>query len=99
MHFHVGKSAHSACDSKSISKVTQTRFSRAATLVTTNLPFDEWTGAFGTECLTGALLDQLTHQVDILGMNGKSYHLVQSQTRKATTWPTIHEFALTGRRG
>jgi hypothetical protein len=29
-------------------------------MITSNLPFDEWTETFGTERLTGALLDRLT---------------------------------------
>ena len=48
-------------------------------LVTTNLPFDEWTEVFGSERLTGALLDRLTHHVDILEMNGDSYRLKRSR--------------------
>ncbi len=51
------------------------------TLVTTNLPFDEWTEVFGSERLTGALLDRLTHHVHILEMNGESYRLEQSEKR------------------
>ena len=39
--------------------------------MTTNLPFDEWTEIFGSERLTGALLDRLTHHVHILEMNGE----------------------------
>ena len=39
---------------------------------------------FGTERLTGALLDRLTHHVNILEMNGESYRLAQSQARKAS---------------
>ena len=35
------------------------RYERGATLITSNLPFDEWTETFGTERLTGALLDRL----------------------------------------
>ena len=46
---------------------------KVSSLVTTNLPFDEWTDVFGSERLTGALLDRLTHQVHILKMNGDSY--------------------------
>ncbi len=34
--------------------------------MTTNLPFDEWIEVFGSERLTGALLDRLTHHVHIL---------------------------------
>ena len=46
-----------------------------------NLPFDEWTSVFGSERLTGALLDRLTHHVHILEMNGDSYRLNQSKRR------------------
>ena len=42
-------------------EVFSQRYERGATLVTANLPFDEWTGIFGSERLTGALLDRLTH--------------------------------------
>ena len=52
-------------------------------IITSNLPFDEWTETFGTERLTGALLDRLTHHVNILEMNGDSYRLGQSRARKA----------------
>ena len=47
-----------------------------------NLPFDEWTETFGSERLTGALLDRLTHHVNILEMNGESYRLGQSKARQ-----------------
>ena len=50
-----------------------------AILVTTNLPFDEWTEVFGSERLTGALLDRLTHHVHILEMNGDSYRLKRNR--------------------
>ena len=42
------------------------RYERGSTLITSNLPFEEWTETFGTERLTGALLDRLTHHVNIL---------------------------------
>src|SRR4029077_1417306 len=42
-------------------EVFSRRYERASTLVTSNLPFNEWTEAFGSERLTGALLDRLTH--------------------------------------
>jgi DNA replication protein DnaC len=37
--------------------------------VTTNIPFDEWAEVFGSERLTDALLDRLTHHAHILEMN------------------------------
>jgi DNA replication protein DnaC len=58
------------------------RYERGATLITSNLPFDEWTETFGSERLTGALLDRLTHHVNIVEMNGDSYRLGQSKARQ-----------------
>jgi DNA replication protein DnaC len=60
------------------------RYERGSTLITSNLPFDEWTETFGSERLTGALLDRLTHHVTILQMNGESYRLGKSKARQAT---------------
>ena len=37
---------------------------------------------FGSERLTGALLDRLTHHVHILEMNGESYRLKASRRRQ-----------------
>ncbi len=62
-------------------EVFSQRYERGSTLVTTNLPFDEWTDVFGSERLTGALLDRLTHHVHILEMNGDSYRLKHSRQR------------------
>ena len=54
------------------------RYGRGSIIVSSNLPFDDWTGVFGSERLTGALLDRLTHHVHTLEMNGDSYRLKQS---------------------
>ncbi len=48
-------------------------YERGSIIITSNLPFDEWTEIFGSERLTGALLDRLTHHVHILEMNGDSF--------------------------
>ena len=60
-------------------EVFSQRYERGSILVTTNLPFDEWTEVFGSERLTGALLDRLTHHVHILEMTGESYRLRRSR--------------------
>ena len=59
------------------------RYERGSTMVTSNLPFQEWTEVLGSERLTGALLDRLTHHAHILKMNGDSYRLKQSRRRCA----------------
>jgi len=65
-------------------EVFSQRYERGSTLVTSNLPFDEWTSVFASERLTGALLDRLTHHVHILEMNGESYRLKHSKQRQHT---------------
>ena len=64
-------------------EVISQRYERGSIIITSNLPFDEWTEVFGSERLTGAILDRLTHHVHILEMNGESFRLRQS--RKANT--------------
>jgi DNA replication protein DnaC len=66
-------------------EVFSRRYEHGATLVTSNLPFDEWTSVLGSERLTGALLDRLTHHVHILEMNGESYRLATSKKRQKQT--------------
>ena len=58
------------------------RYENGATIVTSNLPFQEWTSVFASERLTGALLDRITHHVHILEMNAGSYRLKQSRSRR-----------------
>ena len=68
-----------AVGSELLFEVFSQRYERGSTLVTSNLPFDEWTSVFGSERLTGALLDRLTHHVHILEMNGESFRLAASK--------------------
>ena len=68
-------------------EVFSQRYEQGSILVTTNLPFDEWTEVFGSERLTGALLDRLTHHVHILEMNGESYRLKRSRETASSQAP------------
>ncbi|MDO5759320.1 MAG: ATP-binding protein, partial [Rhodobacterales bacterium] len=72
----------SKIDAELLFEVISQRYERGSTMITSNLPFDEWTETFGTARLTGALLDRLIHHVNILEMNGDSYRLGQSRARK-----------------
>jgi DNA replication protein DnaC len=74
-------------------EILSQRYERASTLITSNLPFDEWTSVFGSERLTGALLDRLTHHVNILEMNGDSYRLTASAKRQKQGKGTAQEEA------
>jgi DNA replication protein DnaC len=64
-------------------EVFSQRYERGSTLLTSNLPFNEWTEILGSERMTGALLDRLTHHVHILEMNGDSYRMKQSKRARA----------------
>ncbi|PJK28021.1 AAA family ATPase [Minwuia thermotolerans] len=68
-------------------EVFSQRYERGSTIVTSNLPFEDWTSVLGSERLTGALLDRLTHHVHILTMNGDSYRLKQSSGRRRSSNP------------
>ncbi len=57
-------------------------YENGATIVTSNLPFQQWASVFASERLTGALLDRITHDVHILEMSGEGYQLGQSRFRR-----------------
>ncbi len=58
------------------------RYERGATLITSNLPFDEWTETFGSERLTRALLDRLTNHVNILESRSSRRHRFEPDGRR-----------------
>lgn len=64
-------------------EVVSRAYERVSLIVTTNLPFEQWTEVMGSERLTGALLDRLTHHVHILEANGESYRLKESRGKVA----------------
>lgn len=57
-------------------------YERLSLIVTTNLPFEQWTEVMGSERLTGAMLDRLTHRVHIIEANGESYRLKDARKRR-----------------
>jgi DNA replication protein DnaC len=63
-------------------EILSQRYERGSVIITSNLPFEEWTQVFSSERLTGALLDRLTHRVHIVPIQGESFRLSQSKKRK-----------------
>ena len=62
--------------------VIATAYERNSVIVTTNLPFENWTEVLGSERLTGAALDRLTHRCHILETKGESYRLQDAKRRR-----------------
>ena len=57
------------------------RSERGSIIVTTNLPFSQWTELFENTAMVAALVDRLTFKSYAIDMNGDSFRL--DQTLKA----------------
>ena len=66
-------------------EVVSRAYERVSLIVTTNLPFEQWTEVLGSERLTGALLDRLSHKIHILQANGESFRLQEAVLRQRRT--------------
>jgi DNA replication protein DnaC len=64
--------------------VISTAYERSSVIVTSNLPFEEWTEVMGSERLTGATLDRLTHRCTIVETGKESYRLRDARRRRGT---------------
>lgn len=68
--------------------VIGTAYERTSVILTTNLPFEHWTEVLGSERLTGAALDRITHRCQIIETTGESYRLQDAKRRRRSTTPT-----------
>lgn len=62
-------------------EVVSRAYQRTSLILTTNLPFENWTEVLGNERMTGALIDRITHRVHIIEANGESYRLRDARRR------------------
>ena len=63
-------------------KIIADRSERGSIIITTNLPFSEWTSLFENTAIVAAMIDRLTFQSYVLDMNGGSYRLAKTKQRK-----------------
>ena len=71
--------------------VISTAYERTSLIVTTNLPFENWTEVLGSERLTGATLDRLTHRCRIIETKGESYRLQDAKARTSRRVKSVTE--------
>lgn len=53
-------------------KLMEERYGRKATIITTNLKYEDWYGFLGQKEMVGALLDRLRHRCTTIEINGPS---------------------------
>jgi DNA replication protein DnaC len=72
-------------------------YERMSLIVTTNLPFENWTEVLDNERLTGATLDRLTHRCHIVETGGESYRLKDAHRRRGSR--EVYKPETTGTKG
>lgn len=63
-------------------ELTNRRYEKKSTLLTTNRPFAEWSEVFPNAACVVSLIDRLTHHAEIIPIEGKSYRLHEAQQQR-----------------
>ena len=83
----VGYLAYDARAADLLFQLVSRRYEHRSLLITTNLPFKHWDTVFPNASCAVALIDRLTHHVEILLVEGRSYRrreaeLTQQQRKR-----------------
>jgi DNA replication protein DnaC len=78
----MGYVAMSEAAAELLFQVIAGRSERAAMIITTNLPFSEWTTMFPNARLCKAMLDRLTDQAHIIDTGKESYRFLRTLAKK-----------------
>jgi len=62
-------------------ELTNRRYQTRSTVITTNRPFAEWNEVFPNAACVVSLVDRLTHNAEVIALDGKSYRLKEAQER------------------
>lgn len=77
----LGYLSYDCAAADTIFEVVNRRYETGSIVFTTNLAFKDWNKIFpGAACLT-AMIDRITHHLDIIKIEGESYRLMESKKR------------------
>lgn len=62
-------------------ELTNRRYEKKSSIVTTNRPFAEWHEVFPNAACVVSLIDRLTHNAEVIALEGKSYRLKEARER------------------
>ena len=77
----VGYLSYDARAADLLFEVITRRYQRVSTIVSTNKTFGEWHEIFPNATSVVTLIDRLTHQAEVLSIEGESYRLKESRER------------------
>ena len=62
-------------------ELTNRRYEKKSVVVTTNKPFSEWNEVFPNAACVVSLVDRLTHNAEVIALEGDSYRLKEAKER------------------
>ena len=62
-------------------ELTNRRYEKKSVIVTTNKPFAEWHEVFPNAACVVSLVDRLTHNAEVIALEGESYRLKEAKER------------------
>jgi DNA replication protein DnaC len=65
-------------------ELTNRRYEKKSTVITTNRSFSEWHEVFPNAACVVSLVDRLMHRCEMIALDGESYRLKEAQERAAT---------------
>ena len=79
----VGYLAYDAHAADLLFQVVSRRYEQKSLVVTTNLPFKQWDTVFPNAACAVALIDRLTHQAEIITIEGESYRKREAEQARS----------------
>ena len=76
-----GLSVLTEAEQRDLLEILEDRHQRASTIVTSQLPVDQWCDAIGNPTLADAILDRLVHNAHRLTMTGESMRKIAARKR------------------